>query len=208
MEEQRRQNPACTQSEDEFVRSLLAGLDAYPAYYSHMAPMAVYLAWLIPWGLPLTLIGESADQVAYAQRELVRVGIDRPAAQATAPVEQLVGRHQLSRFKTATFAQLADTSSSETVHVLDVRRDAEWERGHVRDAQHIPLHELGDRIDEVPDQHVWVHCASGVRASIAASILDAAGRRVVSVDDDFDAASRCGVGVTTGRSPENGRDDE
>ena len=37
--EQRRQNPAFTQPEDEFVRSLLAGLDAYPAYYAHMGPL-------------------------------------------------------------------------------------------------------------------------------------------------------------------------
>ena len=71
-------------------------------------------------------------------------------------------------------------------------------------AQHIPLHQLVDRIDEVPDQHVWVHCASCVRASIAASILYAAGRRVVSIADDFGAASGCGVDVTTDRSSSDG----
>jgi hydroxyacylglutathione hydrolase len=32
---------------------------------------------------------------------------------------------------------------------------------------------------------VWVHCATGYRASIAASMLDRAGRRVVLVDDDW-----------------------
>lgn len=42
-----------------------------------------YLGWLIPWGTPLTLLGETADDVAEAQRELVRIGIDRPAAMAT-----------------------------------------------------------------------------------------------------------------------------
>ena len=41
---------------------------------------ATYLGWLIPWGTPLTLLGETAEQVAEAQRELVRIGIDRPAA--------------------------------------------------------------------------------------------------------------------------------
>ena len=44
---------------------------------------ATYLGWLIPWGTPLTLLGESPEQVAEAQRELVRIGIDRPAAAAT-----------------------------------------------------------------------------------------------------------------------------
>ena len=46
---------------------------------------ATYLGWLIPWGTPLTLLGESPEQVAEAQRELVRIGIDRLAAPPPAP---------------------------------------------------------------------------------------------------------------------------
>jgi hydroxyacylglutathione hydrolase len=115
----------------------------------------------------------------------VRVGIDRPAAQATAPVERLAGGQELSGFTTVNFAQLAEAWGSRQVHVLDVRREGEWDSGHVRGAQHIPLHELVDRIDEVPDQHVWVHCASGVRASIAASLLEVGGKYVTAIADDM-----------------------
>ena len=43
---------------------------------------ATYLGWLIPWGTPLTLLGRTPGQVAEAQRELTRIGIDRPAAAA------------------------------------------------------------------------------------------------------------------------------
>ena len=63
----------------------------------------------------------------------------------------------------------------------------------------IPLHELIDRVDELPAGEVWVHCASGYRASIAASILDRHGRDVVLIDDEFDRAeelnltARCAV---------------
>jgi len=35
-----------------------------------------------------------------------------------------------------------------------------------------------------------VHCASGYRASIAASLLDRAGRRVVAIDDEWSAATK------------------
>jgi rhodanese-related sulfurtransferase len=35
---------------------------------------------------------------------------------------------------------------------------------------------------------VWVHCAAGYRASVAASVLHATGRRVVVIDDDFAGA--------------------
>src|ERR1039458_10544278 len=45
--------------------------------------LAAQLGWLLPAGTPVTLLGETADQVAAAQRELARIGIDRPAAIAT-----------------------------------------------------------------------------------------------------------------------------
>ncbi len=44
--------------------------------------LATYLAWLVPWGKPVTLLAETPAQLADAQRELARVGIDRPAAAA------------------------------------------------------------------------------------------------------------------------------
>ena len=155
--------------------------------------LVTYLGWLIPWGTPLTLIGTSPEQVTEVQRELVRIGIDRPAAQTTTPVERLLDGHRLASYRTATFADLAQARRDGTVHVLDVRRDAEWQKSHLDDAQHIPLHTLPGRIHDVPDGPVWVHCAGGFRASIAASLLDAAGKDVIAVDDDFDHARDAGL---------------
>jgi hydroxyacylglutathione hydrolase len=43
---------------------------------------STYLGWLIPWGTPLILIDDSAEQVAGAPRQLVRIGIDRPTGAA------------------------------------------------------------------------------------------------------------------------------
>ena len=57
----------------------------------------------------------------------------------------------------------------------------------------IPLHELGDRLDEVPHAEVWVHCGSGYRASIAASMIDRIARTVVLINDDFEKASEHGL---------------
>ncbi|MHB1929714.1 MAG: rhodanese-like domain-containing protein [Acidimicrobiales bacterium] len=83
--------------------------------------------------------------------------------------------------------------------VLDVRRRDEWDAGHMREAMHIPFYELEDRIGEVPDApEVWVHCASGFRASVGSSLLDRAGRRAVLIDDDWDRASEAGPEVTRG----------
>jgi hydroxyacylglutathione hydrolase len=247
--QEKTQNPVLTQDEETYVRELLDGLGAYPAYYAQMgrrneagpdapdlstperadaaelrrrieagewvvdlrnrtafaaghAPgtvnfgldggFATYLGWLIEWGTPVTLLGESADDVAEAQRELVRIGIDRPAAHATGgPKDWTDG--DLGSFETATFADLAQVRHHRPVVVLDVRRVDEHEKAAIDGAVNIPIHEIPRRVDEVPEGEVWVHCAGGYRASVAASFLAAAGRDLVSIDDSFENAEKVGL---------------
>ncbi len=154
--------------------------------------LATYLGWMFPWGTPLTLLGESPEQVAEAQRELARIGIDRPAAQATGRPQDWTDE-QLGHFKRATFADLAQVRHHRPVVVLDVRRASEHDGSHIDGAVNIPLHEFASRVEETPGGEVWVHCAGGYRASVAASFLAAAGRHVVAIDDSFDNASDAGL---------------
>ena len=143
-----------------------------------------YLGWLLPWGTPVTLLGETAEDVAEAQRELVRIGIDRPAAAAIGLPDDLM----TASFRTATFADLA--AAPGRPYVLDVRRTDERAGAWLDGSHNVPLHELLGRVQEIPaDREIWVHCAAGYRASIAAAILDRAGRRVVAIDDSFAAAA-------------------
>ena len=243
-------NPALTHDEDRYVAGLLAGLDAWPAYYAHMGPanaagpegpdlspprradaaelrhrlmagewvadlrtrtafaaghvagtlsfpldgsFATYLGWLIPWGMPLTLLGETADDVATAQRELVRIGIDRLTSAATGTPADWAGGQPLSSFATTDFAGLAAVRHHRPVVILDVRRDLEWAESHIEGAVHIPLHHVLSRLGQIPEGEVWVHCRAGYRASVAASILDAVGRTVVAVDDEYDRAAEAGL---------------
>lgn len=246
-------NPALTLDVDAFIEATLAGLDAYPAYYAHMAPAnsagpapvdlsapqtadaaelrrridagewvidlrirtafarghvrgsynfdatgqwVTYLGWLIPWGTPVTLLGTTAEDVADAQREMVRIGIDRPAAAATGGPEEWAGGAPLESYPSVRFPALRERLEShglERIVVLDVRRANEYRVEHLPGAVHIPVHDLLRRIDDVPPGQVWVHCAGGYRSSIAASILAAAGRDVVAVDDYFAQARRAGL---------------
>lgn len=158
--------------------------------------LATYLAWLIPWGRPVTLLAESAEQLAVAQRELVRVGIDRPAAAATGEPSAWVRQGEAPvSFPRATFVDLASRHPAEGVVVLDVRRATERADAHIEGSVHIPVHTLHRRLREVPEGEVWVHCAGGMRAAIAASLLEAVGRDVVAVDDSFDEAEKAGLTV-------------
>ena len=77
--------------------------------------------------------------------------------------------------------------------VLDVRRDDERANGFIPGSAHLPLYSLLSRLDELPEGRIWVHCASGFRASIAASLLDRAGRDVVYIDDDYSHAVALGL---------------
>jgi glyoxylase-like metal-dependent hydrolase (beta-lactamase superfamily II)/rhodanese-related sulfurtransferase len=161
---------------------------------------ATNLGWLFDWGRPLTLLGERPEDVAAAQLELVRIGIERPAAAATGEAPEWSDRG-LGCFEQAGFRRLAEVSARRRVTVLDVRRVEEFNAGHIAGALNVPLHELRARTGELPDgEELWVHCQSGYRASVAASILSAAGRAVVAVDDDFAVAAGAGLAVTSARA--------
>lgn len=150
-----------------------------------------YLGWLYRWGAPLTLIGDDEDQIADAQRELVRIGIDELAGAAVGEIEQLSAATPLRSYRVVDFSDVADRPDGATV--LDVRQTGEYEDSHIPGAVNIPLHELDGRMAEVPDGEVWVHCGSGYRASVAASMLDAAERTVVLIDDEFENADKQGL---------------
>jgi hydroxyacylglutathione hydrolase len=159
---------------------------------------ATYLGWVLRWGTPVTLVGDTAEQVAEAQRQMVRIGIDRPAGAADGGIDTWATDGEVRSYRTGTFADLADARDDDGVVVLDVRRDDEWAEGRIDGAVHIPLHDLEARFEEIPEGVLWVHCASGYRASIAASLLDRAGRTVVAIDDEWAAAGKHdALGVNT-----------
>ena len=68
---------------------------------------STYLGWAITWGTPVTLIGESPDQVAEAQLHLARIGIDQIARAAIGPAEALAHEGRISTYRVADFGALA-----------------------------------------------------------------------------------------------------
>jgi hydroxyacylglutathione hydrolase len=152
------------------------------------------LGWLIPPGAPLTLVADSPAQVASAQRDLARIGIG-PVAAATAGPPHFAAQ-PLASYPVSDFAGLAAARQDQPVVIVDVRRRLEWSAGHIEGARHVPLHHLPARLPDLPPGPVWVHCQAGYRASVAASLLHAAGRSVTAVDDDFSHAAQAGLAVT------------
>jgi rhodanese-related sulfurtransferase len=168
-----------------------------------------YLGWLIDWGAPLTLLGATVEEVASMQRDLVQIGIDRPAAYAVgSPTDWASDAAPISSYPRATHVELAAALAADKhLPMLDLRRNSEWDDGYVTGATHVPLHELRGRLDEVvawaaaADGPVWLYCGSGFRASVGASLLEASGVDLVHVDDDFPNAAEAGLPIT---KPEHG----
>ena len=131
-------------------RAFAAGHLSGSLSFEHGGDFTNYLGWLIPWGSPLTLLGDTPEQVAEAQRDLARIGIDQLAGAATGTPQDWAGGQPLAYFQVASFAELAAVRHHRPVIVLDVRRALEWAGGHLDGALHIPLQDLPARIGEVP----------------------------------------------------------
>ena len=72
--------------------------------------------------------------------------------------------------------------------VLDVHGRLEWEESHIARAVYIPFSEIPVRMDEIPPGDIWVHCRTGYRSMVAASMLAARGRTAIGVDDEYNNA--------------------
>lgn len=83
------------------------------------------------------------------------------------------------------------------LRVLDVRREPEWQAGHIAGAAWWPLDRFKVSPPEVdPDAPLAVHCASGYRSVIACSLLRRAGmENVINVVGGFDAWKKAGLEV-------------
>ena len=163
-------------------------------------PFATYLGWTMPWGTPLTLIGDSPEQVA---ERAARTGPHRhrPAGRGRhrdRPSE--LGRRrrlrQLPGRPTSPAWRPAGTRAGRVV--LDVRRPDEWRAGHLAGAVHIPFWELEGRIGRGPGGRglgALRAAASGPRSP--RRCWTGPGRRVVHIDDDWERAEKLGLPVTT-----------
>jgi hydroxyacylglutathione hydrolase len=133
------------------------------------------------------LIADNADQIEQARIRLARVGIEELSGYLQ---DGLEGWKQAG-FPLASLPQISvhDVSARPDLHVLDVRRDGEWQAGHLENAQLWPLDRLRDSLPPLDkNAAIAVHCKSGYRSTVACSLLQRAGyTNVVNVTGGFDA---------------------
>ncbi len=90
--------------------------------------------------------------------------------------------------------------------VLDVRKPNEWEAEHLEESQNLPLDFINAHMHEIDrDQAYYLHCRSGYRSTVAASILQARGfEGLVNVQANFANFNPQGLPTTTFVCPSTG----
>jgi len=141
-------------------------------------PLSAWVGWLIARGRLIVLAGGTDAQHKKAQRQLLRIGFDTIAGALDGGMDawRSSGR-KVSAFESVEVEDMAEwVISAEPMTVVDARDENEWVAGHVPGALHIYVPDVPHHADEIPrEAPVAVHCASGYRAGIAASLLEQAG---------------------------------
>jgi hydroxyacylglutathione hydrolase len=156
-----------------------------------------YASWagtLLGLDCDIILLADDESRLRESRMRLTRVGIERVIGylkdgmagwtRAGKDVEQVT---QIS------VLELAQLLKEEPIQLVDVRRQPEWEGGHIRGAIHKPLNTLQTSLSDLePRKTTAVTCKGGYRSSIATSVLQRAGfRNVINVSGGFDAWIAC-----------------
>ena len=144
--------------------------------------LPTYLGWVHDPTAPLLLLAPDERDLREAQVMLARIGLDDIVGVGIGPVTDFAGPGGLGVTRRVRWPEVNDARPADAV-VLDTRDQHEWDSGHHSAAIHIPFHEVLAREGELPAGPVWVYCATGNRAAVAASLLARVGREVVLIDD-------------------------
>jgi hydroxyacylglutathione hydrolase len=148
---------------------------------------AIYLGWLFPLGTRFALVRASDQDAGEAARQAARIGLGAIEGVLDGGIEawQRSGR-PIRSYGVTDVDGLHRALEDGSARALDVRQDHEWRAGHVPGARHVHVPDLPGMLGGLlRDRRLYPYCASGHRAAIAASLLDAAGVAVELVDGGF-----------------------
>ena len=144
------------------------------------------------------LVAATEDQVNEARMRLARIGIEDVRGYLAGGID--AWRNAGFSLKTTaqmTVEELRNALDGAGLQVLDVRREGEWQAGHLAEATWHALDYFRAQLPELdPDSPVAVHCKSGYRSMIACSMLERAGfKNVSNIVGGFDAWKNAGLPV-------------
>jgi len=145
-----------------------------------------WAGWIVAPGRQLLLVVDDPRDAEEALRQLLRVGFDDVAGYLVGGIDAWRGSDRdLQRLEVISARTLRErVRRREAVTIVDVRTPREYRSGHVDGAVNIAVSEIAARADELRGRGpVATICESGLRSSLAASLLQAAGVDAINVSD-------------------------
>lgn len=147
---------------------------------------------------PLLLVTDEGMEDEVVTR-LARVGYDNVFGYLKGGVDawRNAGR-ELDTIERISAAEFAKRFHGAKLHVVDVRKDGEYNAEHVDGAVHASLQYINENLAAFSKEVTnYVHCAGGYRSMIAASLLKARGYHdLVEIEGGFNAIKGTNVPVT------------
>lgn len=170
---------------------------------------AMWAGSLVPMNAELILIAETTTQVDEAVVRLARVGIENVRGYLLADAEHWKEQGlSIETIAQVSVHELNERIKNGALQLLDVRRPAEYEIGHVPGARHTPLSVIEKQLESIEfarDKETAVICAGGYRSSAAASLLQKHGfTNLINVTGGTNAWINAGLPVETSASNPKG----
>src|SRR5437870_5480982 len=152
----------------------------------HVGLAGQFASWagsLIKPDVPLVLVAEDFVSVREARTRLARVGLEKVSGYLK---DGLLAWHEaglpLAKMDQISVEELQHRIEEKSIDtIIDVRRQPEWNSGHIQSAIQMPLNHLAESALPLDrNSNVAVLCAGGYRSSIACSLLEQLGFRKVS----------------------------
>ena len=172
----------------------------------NIAPSGQFASWagaLLGLNARPVLIADSDEAVSEARMRLARIGLEAVRGYLHGGVaEWNKAGLPLSRLPEISVESLNGQLRAGRLQVLDVRREPEWEAGHIEGASWWPLDNFKVAPPEIDRTiPIAVHCKGGYRSMIACSLLQRAGfQNVVNVVGGFDAWQQAKLPIVTEKS--------
>lgn len=190
-------SPAAFESVANAERPLILDVRPKEAFVKAFIPNSIFIGLdgsFAPWAgelipdlsQPILLVTDPGREAEAVER-LSRVGFDNTLGYLDGgiPAWEAYGG-ELDSLKTISASHLGDALARGAVaHLIDARKATEFTSGHLSVAHNLPLSELNVRMSEISrETPVHIHCGSGYRSTIAASLLKSRGYdKVINVQD-------------------------
>ena len=138
--------------------------------------LVTYAGTVLRYDTPIAIIAEQGThQLTPVLQRFAMIGLEISAIANKDGLDEALGVRTVA-FKTVDADALARQLSTNGPRVIDVRGRSEWKDGHLPKARHIYLGDLAGEMASLPkDEPIVVHCQTGSRSSVAASLLLRAG---------------------------------